>query len=140
MTQDVPAPPPAPIAHQIRRNPDDRMIAGVCGGLAMYLGVDPTLVRVGAVVLGLMTGGTAVIGYVVAWLLMPEARPGEMPAAPARERHPEAARFIVGAALIGLGGLWLLGAIVPGLLASRVIWPLVLVGVGVFLVVRGAQK
>ena len=47
------------------------MVAGVCGGLARYLGVDPTLVRV-ALVVALVVGLPAtVIAYVVAWVITP---------------------------------------------------------------------
>lgn len=47
-----------------------RMVAGVCAGLADYLGVDPTVVRVIVAVLSLI-GGAGVVGYLVAWLLIP---------------------------------------------------------------------
>jgi phage shock protein C len=49
------------------------MVAGVCAGLADYLRVDPTLVRVGFAVLTIITWGVALVAYVVAWALMPEA-------------------------------------------------------------------
>ena len=48
-----------------------RMLAGVAAGLADYFDVDPTLVRIGFVVLTLM-GGLAVPLYVAGWLLIPE--------------------------------------------------------------------
>jgi phage shock protein PspC (stress-responsive transcriptional regulator) len=54
--------------HRSRRN---RMVAGVASGLADYFDVDPTLVRIGFVVLTLM-GGLAVPLYVAGWLLIPE--------------------------------------------------------------------
>lgn len=54
------------------RHGDDRMVAGVCSGLADYLGVDVTLVRLAAVLTAVFTGGTAIVAYVAAWILMPE--------------------------------------------------------------------
>jgi phage shock protein PspC (stress-responsive transcriptional regulator) len=55
------------------RRTDDRMVAGVCSGVADYFGVDPTIVRL-AVVVGTVLGfGTLLVAYVLAWLLMPEA-------------------------------------------------------------------
>jgi phage shock protein PspC (stress-responsive transcriptional regulator) len=59
-------------AKRLVRSRDDRMIAGVCGGIARYLGVDPTIVRV-AVVVGTILGfGSLIIAYVLAWILMPQ--------------------------------------------------------------------
>jgi phage shock protein PspC (stress-responsive transcriptional regulator) len=47
------------------------MFAGVCGGIAEYFGVDPTLVRLAAVVLALL-GGSGLFIYGVAWIIMPK--------------------------------------------------------------------
>ncbi len=68
--------PPFYASHQHRRlmrAHDDKMVAGVCGGLALYLGVDPTLVRVGAVVALVVGLPATVIAYVVAWVIMPRS-------------------------------------------------------------------
>ncbi|MEU4608188.1 PspC domain-containing protein [Kribbella sp. NPDC023972] len=57
----------------LRRSRDQRMLTGVSGGIAEYLNIDVTLVRLGIVGLTLLTGGTALIGYVVAWIVIPES-------------------------------------------------------------------
>jgi len=62
--------PQQPVRRLVR-TPDDQMIAGVCGGLARYLGVDPTLVRVAVVIGAVFTFPAAIIGYVIAWAIMP---------------------------------------------------------------------
>ena len=49
------------------------MLSGVSGGFAEYFSIDATLVRLAIVGLTLLTGGTALIGYVIAWIVMPEA-------------------------------------------------------------------
>jgi phage shock protein PspC (stress-responsive transcriptional regulator) len=59
-----------PEAGQLRRSTDDRMLAGVAGGIARYLDVDATLVRVGIAALTLLTGVGAAL-YIAAWLLIP---------------------------------------------------------------------
>jgi phage shock protein PspC (stress-responsive transcriptional regulator) len=59
-----------PEAAQLRRSADDRMLAGVAGGIARYLDVDATLVRVGIAALTLLTGVGAPL-YIAAWLLIP---------------------------------------------------------------------
>jgi phage shock protein PspC (stress-responsive transcriptional regulator) len=63
---------------RLYRSRDDRMIAGVCGGLADYFGIDPVIVRVAAVAL-VFAGGAGLLAYIAAWLLVPEQ--GTEPAA-----------------------------------------------------------
>ena len=53
---------------RLRRSGTDRMLGGVCGGLAEYSGIDPLLWRVGAVALTLM--GPGVIIYLLLWVFM----------------------------------------------------------------------
>jgi phage shock protein PspC (stress-responsive transcriptional regulator) len=55
---------------QLRRSADDRMLAGVAGGIASYLNVDATLVRIGITALTLLTGVVPAL-YIAAWLLVP---------------------------------------------------------------------
>ncbi len=55
----------------LRRDRHDRKIAGVCGGLARHLDVDPTLVRVVIVVLTLF-GGAGLLLYAALWVFVPE--------------------------------------------------------------------
>jgi phage shock protein C len=72
MTQPMTPPPSEPSPKRLVRSRDDRWIAGVCGGVAQYLGVDANLVRL-IVVLGTIFGfGSLLVAYVVAWVLMPE--------------------------------------------------------------------
>lgn len=56
---------------QLTRNPDGKMIAGVCSGAAAYLGVDVNLLRL---ILAVFTVffGTGVLAYALGWLLIPE--------------------------------------------------------------------
>ena len=63
---------------RLYRNENDKFVGGVCSGLADYFGLDVTLVRLGAVVLGLLTHFFALAAYVVLWVVMP-ARPSQQP-------------------------------------------------------------
>lgn len=60
------------MSDRLFRSRDDRMLAGVAGGLARYLDVDATLVRIAFVVLTVVGGGAGVPLYLAAWLLIPE--------------------------------------------------------------------
>jgi phage shock protein PspC (stress-responsive transcriptional regulator) len=59
------------MAGVLRRSPD-RMIAGVCGGLADWLGWDPSLVRILYVLLSILSVAfPGILVYIVLWILMP---------------------------------------------------------------------
>lgn len=70
---DTPPPPnpPFPQRPPLRRLRTDRVLAGVAGGFARWLGIDPVIVRVVLVVLALF-GGSGLLLYLVGWLLIPE--------------------------------------------------------------------
>ena len=55
---------------RLLRSRKERMIGGVCGGLAEVLEIDPTIVRVIFVLLGFL-GGHGVLLYLILWLIMP---------------------------------------------------------------------
>ncbi len=60
---------------RLERSGSDRQIAGVCGGLGVYLGLDSTLVRILWIVLSIVPGAIffGLIAYLAAWLIIPEA-------------------------------------------------------------------
>ena len=55
---------------RLYKSNENRIIAGVCGGIAEYFDVDPTLIRLGWVVFCAM-GGSGLIAYLIAAILMP---------------------------------------------------------------------
>ena len=61
---------------RLARSETDKQIAGVCGGLAEFFGVDSTIVRLAAVILAIYPGAIigGVVAYLIAWFIMP-ARP-----------------------------------------------------------------
>jgi phage shock protein PspC (stress-responsive transcriptional regulator) len=63
---------------QLVRSRVDRRIAGVCGGIGEYFGLDPTLVRIGFV-LATFLGFSGIVIYIVLWIVMPEAPAGSEP-------------------------------------------------------------
>jgi len=70
---------------RLRRSRADRTVAGVLGGIAEYLAVDPTMVRALYLLAILLTGGIAVLAYPILWLVMPETPPA--PVSPAPNDH-----------------------------------------------------
>lgn len=59
-----------PKGTRLMRSSKDRIIAGVCGGIANYFGIDPTIVRIITVVLFLLPGVSWLI-YILAWIIIP---------------------------------------------------------------------
>ena len=60
---------------KLRRSVDDRVIAGVCGGLAKHFDIDPVVVRVVFALLLVFAGG-GLLAYLVLWIVMPEESGG----------------------------------------------------------------
>lgn len=63
---------PVHVAKRLMRSSTDKKIAGVCGGLAEYFDLDPTLVRVLWLLL-LFFAGTGLLAYVILWIALPIA-------------------------------------------------------------------
>jgi phage shock protein PspC (stress-responsive transcriptional regulator) len=64
------AQPPPP--RRLVRRTDDKILGGVCAGLADYLGVDRTLMRVLTVLATVLGFGSVIIAYLVAWVIVPK--------------------------------------------------------------------
>lgn len=58
-------------AKKLFRSTDNRILAGVCGGVGEYLDIDPTVVRVVYVLLSLLTAFAGLLVYIVLWLIIP---------------------------------------------------------------------
>ena len=112
------------------------MIAGVCGGLGRYLGVDPVLLRIAFVVLAIAGGGGFLL-YIVSWILIPEERGGE-PLGSTRPSSYDTTRLIVGGALIAIGTILLLNLSIPRF--GKFFWPLALIAVGVAIVIQASAS
>ena len=56
----------------LRRSQTNRRLAGVCGGLGEYFGIDPTIIRILFVLLALPGGLPGTLLYLILWLVMPE--------------------------------------------------------------------
>jgi phage shock protein PspC (stress-responsive transcriptional regulator) len=132
-----PPPPPGAEPRRLRRSRDDRVIAGVCGGVGRYLDVDPVVVRIVAVVL-VAFGGAGALLYLAGWLLMPDEAggPAAVSGAPGERRNR---------GLVVLGAIVLVIAVgpllfIPALAIGGVIVPLAvlaLVGLAVAWLITG---
>ena len=130
------------------RSTSDRVIGGVAGGLARYFDVDPTFVRLAFVVLGLFNG-MGVLIYFITWLVVPDETSRELTGEAAvranlTDMREQLQRLtnragagprggeLFGIILVAVGVAFLLDQFVPQL-SSGLIWPLVMMGLGAYL-------
>lgn len=71
----APAYGPPPARRKLMRSSTDKKLGGVCAGLADYLDIDPTIVRV-VWLLALLCAGTGFFAYLVLWIVLPQAPAG----------------------------------------------------------------
>ncbi|HEV8152529.1 MAG TPA: PspC domain-containing protein [Solirubrobacteraceae bacterium] len=122
----APPPPPPPQSPRLVRSRGDRVIAGVCGGLAEHFRIDPIIVRVAAVAL-IFAGGAGLLLYLAGVLLLPEGEEpaGSAAAAPARSRGSAATIAGAVALVVAIGilipGGFFLGAVVVPLAALALV-------------------
>ena len=124
-----------PTRKAVRRDPERRLIGGVCAGIARYFGVDPLPIRI-AFVVATAAGGFGAVVYVLCLVLIP----AEAGAAQARPRRAGRAAIEVGAG----AGLLLLSLLLAlrGLgiwFSDAVVWPVVLVAAGAALLWRQSE-
>ncbi len=101
--------------HRLYRSTTDKMIGGVCGGLGEYLDIDPVLVRIITVILFFVSGGAAIIAYLVGWIIIPKKPSDEtgtisspIPSSEPKEKDPSWKKYLPGLILIGIGLLLLI--------------------------------
>jgi phage shock protein PspC (stress-responsive transcriptional regulator) len=118
-------------AEPLRRDLENRVIAGVCAGLGRRLGIDPVILRV-AFVVAAVAGGAGLALYGLAWLLVPADRAGARPAATRRSRRASW-QVAAGVGLLVLALLLVLREL--GILFSdALVWPVVLAATGTALI------
>ncbi|HSE08379.1 MAG TPA: PspC domain-containing protein [Nocardioidaceae bacterium] len=116
---------------QLRRSVTDRKVAGVAGGLGKHLNIDPTILRVGFVVLALF-GGAGLLLYGALWLFVPEE--GKEEAVISTSTGTRNAVLLVAAVL---AGLLLIGDSWGGFGFP---WPLALIALVLFLILMNREK
>lgn len=147
---------------KLYRSRQNRMLGGVCGGIAEYFNIDPVIVRVVAVAFFFM-GGSALLAYIIGLIIIPNepfdlAVPGKQAdspaAAPAAAPVAAAASsnnslpLVLGVVLIFIGVVFLLHNI-PFFnpfywrawhFARNFFWPSLLIAFGVYIIARGWKK
>ena len=120
---------------RMHRSSTERVVAGVCGGIAEYFSVDPSLVRI-AFVVGTLWGGLGVLLYIVLWVILPV----DYEAATYAVSSTGRSHALAGTVLIVLGALLLTSNMgwAPWL-TWNVFWPVMLIVIGVGFLARGPR-
>lgn len=145
------------MTERLYRSGRDKMIAGVCGGLAEYFRIDTTLVRLVALV-ALFVGGVGFLAYLVAMIIIPvnpehkdsyltdyhsgekisEVSDDDLKPGLSGEEHDNRSK-LGGIILIVLGCLFFMDSWFPFFSFSKM-WPLILIFIGLAILWRGARK
>jgi phage shock protein C len=126
---------PVPV---LRRSRKSRLLAGVCGGIGHYFGVDPVAVRVATILLVVAGFGLGIILYLIAWIVIPEEQPGEVVRREPQDR--DGPRFVLGIALVAIGVVLIVSRLLPWLADRGVLTALALVALGSILVVKAIRR
>ena len=128
--------------NRLYKSNKDKVFDGVCGGLGEYFSVDPVIIRLLWVVLAIF-GGTGVLAYLVAMLIIPKYPENEIPVERAPKKQvPDVFtnRFwglilVVAGFLLLFGFLKPLGGIFAGLtvMMGHIFWPILVIGLGLYL-------
>jgi phage shock protein C len=149
------------MTRRLYRSRTDTVLGGVAAGLANYLNADPVLVRIAWAILVPITSGAVLLAYVVAWIVIPEepssvpsSEPGattdaeviaaRMPgsSAPVTDTAPRnegRAGLVVGIGLV-LIGLWFLVREYLPPIDWSLVWPAILIGIGVLILFTSARR
>lgn len=143
------------MTRRLYRSRTDTVFSGVAAGLATYLNADPALVRIAWAILVPLTGGVALVAYIVASFVVQQAPSADATTEPAAATEPEAAaeRFdapgptasdgragvIVGIGLVLLGLWFLVRPALPDI-DWNLVWPLVIVAIGGLILVRSLNR
>ncbi|MBN2400120.1 MAG: PspC domain-containing protein [Candidatus Aminicenantes bacterium] len=147
---------------RLYRSRQNRMLGGVCGGIAEYFNIDPVIVRIIAVAFFFM-GGSAFLAYILGLIIIPNEpfdlstdekqayAPGTAPApAPAQtaRNSNDTLPLVLGIVLIFIGVIFLLHNI-PFFnpfywrawhFARNFFWPSLLIAFGIYVIARGWKK
>ena len=137
---------------KLYRSRKDRIIGGVCGGIANYFDIDPTLVRL-AFIFILLFRGAGLLGYIIAWFIIPE-RPindeilneiekrdneeDSQEKEDAEDEREDNQKFF-GVILVVLGGIFLADIWLPFFYWKN-LWAILLVGLGVSIIWKEVRK
>lgn len=130
---------------KLQRDTRNKVIGGVCAGLANYFGMDASLLRL-LLALMILFAGSGFWLYIILWIVMPAGDPqvtrenGDAIMSDISEPTKiNKGSLVIGLVLIGLGGLGLLHRFVPSF-SWQMLWPVFLIVLGIILIIPKDKK
>jgi phage shock protein PspC (stress-responsive transcriptional regulator) len=146
---------------KLRRNQQDKMIAGVCSGLADYFDIDVTWVRI-AFVVAVIAGASGILAYIILWIALPKKpyvpdfgqfNGGNMgdglssantsqTFVNSKKKDTGNLRLIAGVIFIFFGLFFLLNEfdLIPDWIDFENLWPLIIIAMGIYILSAGINK
>lgn len=121
---------------KIYRPRQNRMLGGVCMGIARYFDIDVTLVRLLWLLLVLIRGA-GIIAYIIAWIIIPDESGAEDAASFGGNKNPGDTRTL-GLIVVIIGVFLLILKLVPAFL-FRLFWPLLIIIIGLLIMFGGLR-
>lgn len=119
----------------------NKILMGVCGGLAEYFNMDANLVRIIWFILGLVSFGTAGIAYFICAIIMPEDVDFDYIYQDGEEVRPNNnSPIVIGVGLILVGAYLLIRIINPSLLRFSRYWPVLLIILGLYIIYNNKKS
>lgn len=119
---------------------DDRVLAGVCGGLAKYFDIDSTIVRV-LWILGFFAGGLGIVAYIICTVIIPQESFSEYNMNKSKsiyeynkETHSKN-KVLLGIILISIGVFSLIDEYLYWVDIER-LWPIIFIIIGIYIIVK----
>lgn len=139
---------------KLTRSQTNRVISGVCGGIGEFLGIDPTIIRILFVIVT-MAGGSGFLLYIILAVVLPEAGAPAESWEKSVERNAEqfaksienmgtgmgqTAKSVIGIAMIAFGFFFLMGNLNITLFNPTMIFPVVLILIGLTIIFKAIRK
>src|SRR5665648_98164 len=143
---------------RLYRSTEEKIVGGVCGGLAAYFSVDTALVRL-IMVVAAFAGGVGIPAYLAAWIIIP-VNPAKQSGLTGHQNHSigedvkeidsyektaplrnnENRSKVAGGILVALGVFFLLDRYFPYWFDMGKMWPVLLIFIGIAIIYRGEKK
>lgn len=126
------------MSKRLYRSVENSKLAGVCGGMGEYFNIDPTFIRIIAILL-IFADGVGILAYIIAWIIMPK-QPLDLVGKKAETGESDWNRHLPGFILIAVGLLLLIKNYCWWFDFGDIFWPMLIIIAGLFFIFSAGGK